>query len=202
MPATEKSAAKVIGEGQPSKMLARRIRALRNERNWTLETASSHIGLSRSALSKIERHEMSPTFNALNKLAQGFGISMTRLLEIECRKETGKLFFTHSDQGTIHTSSQYKFRAINTGLVPASRLVIVEFVIDTRDISAFDDWDRHDDENIVYILDGTVQFHQECEAKPITLNVGDSICFDARKGHAFTSLGNCAARALSVSVPV
>ena len=57
-----------------------RIRELRTERGWSLDEAASQTGLSRSSLYKIEKDKMSPTFDALRKLAEGFGIGIQQLL--------------------------------------------------------------------------------------------------------------------------
>ena len=56
------------------------MRSLRRDRGWTLETASARTGLSRSSLSKIENGRMSPTYDALLKLAGGFAIDVAELV--------------------------------------------------------------------------------------------------------------------------
>jgi len=58
--------------GQPLDLGAR-VRDLRKARNWTLEQAAGQAGLARSTLSKIENGQMSPTYEALKKLATGLG---------------------------------------------------------------------------------------------------------------------------------
>ena len=55
--------------------LGRRVRELRTEHGWSLDDASSRSGLSPSSLYKIEKNKMSPTFDALKKLANGFELS-------------------------------------------------------------------------------------------------------------------------------
>ena len=59
--------------------LGARVRELRKERGWTLEQAAGHAGLARSTLSKIENGQMSPTYEALKKLAEGLAISVPQL---------------------------------------------------------------------------------------------------------------------------
>ena len=49
--------------------LGERVRDLRKARGWTLEQAATQAGLARSTLSKIENGQMSPTYEALKKLA-------------------------------------------------------------------------------------------------------------------------------------
>lgn len=59
--------------------LGERVRELRTERGWTLEQAAQHAGLARSTLSKIENAQMSPTYDALKKLATGLDITVPQL---------------------------------------------------------------------------------------------------------------------------
>jgi transcriptional regulator with XRE-family HTH domain len=185
---------------EPSRLLAARIRALRDERGWTLDVTSEHTGLSRSALSKIERHEMSPTFNVLNKLAAGFGISMIQLMEGSAPAKSDDILFTPRGEGSIYSTSLYDIRFLKAALFPNSPLVVTEFTVEADDIKMLEQWDRHDDENFVYVLDGPMLFHSETRDGPMRLETGDSICFDARTGHAFTALPGQPARALSVTV--
>ena len=64
--------------GEPL-VLGARVRELRKERDWTLEQAAKKAGLARSTLSKIENGQMSPTYDALKKLATGLGIPVPQL---------------------------------------------------------------------------------------------------------------------------
>lgn len=57
--------------------LALRVRGLRRQRGWTLERAAQATGLARSTLSKIENGQMSPTYDALTKLATGFAVDIS-----------------------------------------------------------------------------------------------------------------------------
>ena len=61
-------------EGVELLNLGQRVRALRKGCGWTLAQASKHAGLARSTLLKIENGQMSPTYEALKKLAVGLGI--------------------------------------------------------------------------------------------------------------------------------
>ena len=58
------------GDAAPEPLnLGKRVRELRKARGWTLEQAAVQAGLARSTLSKIENGHMSPTYEALKKLA-------------------------------------------------------------------------------------------------------------------------------------
>ena len=74
---------------------------LRKARNWTLEQAAGQAGLARSTLSKIENGQMSPTYEALKKLAVGLEISVPQLFTapqrdqiLGCSNRIARLNFT------------------------------------------------------------------------------------------------------------
>ena len=64
--------------------LARRLRALRVERQWTLDDLAARSGVSRASLSRIENSEVSATAAVLGRLCAAFGLTMSRLIaEVE-----------------------------------------------------------------------------------------------------------------------
>jgi transcriptional regulator with XRE-family HTH domain len=62
-------------------LLARRIRDLRQERNWSQEDLANVSGLHRTYIGSIERAERSCTVDTLDKLALAFGISVHQLVK-------------------------------------------------------------------------------------------------------------------------
>ena len=60
--------------------LARRIRAERETRGWSLAEAATQSGVSKAMISKIERGEASPTATLLVRLASAFGLTLATLL--------------------------------------------------------------------------------------------------------------------------
>jgi len=66
-------------------LIARRVRDLRKQRGYALETLSEASGVSRSMISLIERGESSPTAAVLNKLADALGVSLAALFAEEAR---------------------------------------------------------------------------------------------------------------------
>jgi len=80
--------------------LGLRVRELRKARNWTLEQAASQAGLARSTLSKIENGQMSPTYDALKKLAIGLEISVPQLFTPPVNNQiNGRLAHTKAGGG-------------------------------------------------------------------------------------------------------
>lgn len=61
--------------------LGGRIRQLRSDRKWSLETLSNASGVSRSMLSQIERNEANPTLAVTMRIARALGITVGDLVE-------------------------------------------------------------------------------------------------------------------------
>lgn len=63
-----------------AQQLARRLRLEREARGWSLADVADRSGVSKAAVSKIERAEVSPTAVVLVKLAGAFGMTLAGLL--------------------------------------------------------------------------------------------------------------------------
>ncbi len=61
--------------------LGSRVRQLRTERDWSLETLAGASGVSRSMLSQIEREGANPTLAVTLRIARAFGMTLGELLE-------------------------------------------------------------------------------------------------------------------------
>lgn len=65
-----------------SRHLGGRVRQLRTERNWSLETLAGASGVSRSMLSQIEREGANPTLAVTLRIARAFEMTLGDLLEV------------------------------------------------------------------------------------------------------------------------
>jgi transcriptional regulator with XRE-family HTH domain len=61
--------------------IAQRLRELRSERGYSLETLAERSGVSRSNISLIERGQSSPTATVLDKLAIGLSVALASFFE-------------------------------------------------------------------------------------------------------------------------
>ena len=67
--------------------LGERVRDLRRGRGLTLNGLAELSGVSRAMISKLERGEKNPTLVVAAKLAEGLGVTLSRLAGIEERRE-------------------------------------------------------------------------------------------------------------------
>ncbi len=70
-----------------SEELGGRVLDFRRERGLTLEALAERSGVSRAMISKVERGEKNPTLVVAAKVAEGLGVSLSRLVGIEERRE-------------------------------------------------------------------------------------------------------------------
>jgi transcriptional regulator with XRE-family HTH domain len=64
-----------------SSQVSERVKALRQQRHWSLEELAAASGVSRSMLSQIERNQANPTLAVTCKIAQAFGMSLAEFVE-------------------------------------------------------------------------------------------------------------------------
>ena len=62
-------------------VVAANARAIREEKKLTLDAAAAATGVSRSMLAQIEKGEVNPTISVLWKMANGYKVSFTSLVE-------------------------------------------------------------------------------------------------------------------------
>jgi transcriptional regulator with XRE-family HTH domain len=169
--------------------LGSRVRDLRKARNWTLEQAAQQAGLARSTLSKIENGQMSPTYDALKKLAVGLDISVPQLFTPPVKDQiNGRMVITKSGQGTAHPTATYEHELLADGLTK-KQMLPYRARVRARSIDEFDGWVRHDGEEFLYVLTGVIRLYTEFY-EPIEMRRGDTAYYDASMGHNVVSLSN------------
>lgn len=106
-PETAASAAAAPPE-DPAEFLAGRLRSLRAQRKWTLDTLSQACGVSRSMLSEIERSNVNPTLAVTMSIARAFGMSIGEFLESPA--VSSNLHVIRKDDRTYHFRSGKNIR--------------------------------------------------------------------------------------------
>ena len=167
--------------------LGQRVRDLRKARGWTLEQAAVQAGLARSTLSKIENGQMSPTYEALKKLAEGLAVSVPQLFTPPSRAQvTGRRAVTRAGEGQAQATATYEHELLAQALT-RKQMLPYRARIRARDIAEFDGWVRHDGEEFLYVLTGMVRLYTEFY-EPVDMKRGDSAYYDATMGHNVVSV--------------
>lgn len=178
--------------------LGQRIKGLRQRHGWTLEQLSQRSGLARSTLSKIENGLISPTYDALIKLAGGLQMELSDMFAPQSTgASAGRRSISVSGQGLPHSTPYYE-HLILCGDLAKKDMIPFKSKIVARSFDDFEDWSRHDGEEFVYVLTGEVTLFTEFY-EPVTLRSGDCWYIDSRLGHRVVSSSPDDAEVLWVS---
>ncbi|MFT4837437.1 MAG: transcriptional regulator with XRE-family HTH domain [Psychromonas sp.] len=166
--------------------LGQRLKEIRKSFGLTLEEASKKTGLARSTLSKIENEQISPTFQAMQKLTNGLQIDLPQLFAPpKLVSATGRRDITRNNEGKAHPTSTYEHELLATQLTN-KKMMPFKSRIRARDFGDYSDWIRHDGDEFLLVLSGDITFFSEFY-EPVTLNEGDSVYYDANMGHMLIS---------------
>lgn len=166
--------------------LGARVRELRKAQGWTLDQAAKHAGLARSTLSKIENGQMSPTYDALKKLAVGLRISIPQLFTASQRDQVnGRMSVTRMNEGDAHATATYEHELLAETL-SKKQMLPYRARVRARSMEEFDGWVRHDGEEFLYVLTGMITLYTEFY-EPVNMRRGDSAYYDAAMGHNVVS---------------
>ncbi len=169
-------------ETVPPLDLGLRVRDLRKAQGWTMEQAAQRAGLARSTLSKIENGQMSPTYDALKKLAEGLQISIPQLFTPPKEGQvTGRMAVTRMGEGAHHATTTYEHDLLAETLT-RKKMLPYRARVRARNPDEFDGWVRHDGEEFLYVLTGVIRLYTEFY-EPVEMRRGDSAYYDASMGH-------------------
>ena len=109
--------------------IAARVKELRKERGYSLDVLAARSGVSRSAISTIERAETSPTAVVLEKLATGLAVPLAALFETAGAPEAPSPIARKADQQRWRDpQSGYVRRSVSPPHWPSPiRITEVEF---------------------------------------------------------------------------
>jgi len=167
--------------------LGERLKEIRRGLGLTLEEASQKTGLARSTLSKIENEQISPTFQAMQKLTSGLDINIPQLFTTPKKvNTTGRRDITRNELGKAHPTSTYEHELLATQL-SNKKMMPFKSLVRARSFDDYSDWIRHDGEEFLLVIKGEITFFSEYY-EPVNLSEGDSVYYDANMGHMLASV--------------
>ena len=175
---------------EPGAKLGESLRALRRRRRWSLATVSELTGLAVSTLSRIENDQLSLTYDKLVQLCQGLGVDLTELLSNSSAQTNdapmGRRDYTPPGQGRQIQANHYHYRYLCTDFKRKKMTPIIG-TITAKNIDEIGGFLRHDGEETVYVMDGTLELHTEFY-EPLRVETGGCVYFDSSMGHAFVAI--------------
>jgi len=169
------------------------IRSTRKRLGLTLADLSSRTGLAVSTLSKLEKGNVSLSYDKLMLLSKGLNVDMAELLtDTQAPRGTppgggGRRVVQRVGEGqSVQTRSYDQMylaaELLNKRFTPMVVEVHARTLAEFKD--EFGDFIRHPGEEFAYVLEGEIEFNSELYA-PVVLRAGDSIYFDSEMGHAY-----------------
>ena len=177
--------------------LGARIKTIRADRRMTLRDLEVASRVSRAMISKVERDEKSPTFRVLVAIANGLGVSTSRLIgahpssrETELTRRGERVSFTDSETGfERHLLSpdhpQHRFELVMHVMPPGQSTGELPIYASPTD-------------KYVVIEEGEVQLRIGAEV--FDLRNGDSIHFFLNRPYSFTNISTKPCRYYIASV--
>lgn len=166
------------------KLIAVNIKELRAYKSLTLEEAAKVTGVSRSMLAQIEKGEVNPTISVLWKIANGYKVSFTSLME---NREQGSFVIREKN---ITPLAENEGQYINYSVFPFQENKKFETYRIQIKAGGFLNAQPHltGTEEYITVFSGQVEITAGTDT--FLLDVGDSIRFMADVSHSYRNVGN------------
>lgn len=167
------------------------IRLVRRKNGWTLRQMSEKVGIPLSTLAKVEADKLSLTYDKLQQFTSRLGLTLTEFLaQAEAPPTASSVVTARRSLATGGNSVRvftpnYEYEYLCADL-REKRMVPIIARIRTRDIAQFGQPVRHQGEEFIYVLEGTIEVHLQFYTS-ITLGVGQGIYLDSTMGHAYVA---------------
>ena len=162
---------------------------MRKSQHLTLSELAERSDVSTSAISKVENGIVSPTYDIVEKLSFGLGVSLGELF-MDTQREPGsdaklrgwQVIEKRGAADSLETAN-YSTQYLCTDLKIKSMIPAVTR-LKARSIEEFGPLMEHSGEEFLYVLEGKVALHTAFYS-PVELEVGDSAYIDSTMGHAY-----------------
>ena len=162
------------------------LRVQRLTRRLTLDQLSRATGISKATLSRIENSKISPTYDAIVRIAAGLGVETQDLFISDTRsKLRGWRSVTRRGGERVIETPHYLLSILCADIVERS-FMMFSAEIKARSRDAFEQLMKHEGEEQIYVGSGEVEVLTELY-EPTRLAVGESMSFDSLMGHAIIS---------------
>jgi transcriptional regulator with XRE-family HTH domain len=169
------------------------IHLVRERNGWTLREMSDQVGIPLSTLAKVEADKLSLTYDKLQQLTSRLGMTMTEFLgqqESSTRTPPGQVVtarrsLTAEESSIRMETANYEYEYLCADL-REKRMVPILARVRAHDISEFGEPLRHEGEEFIYVLEGSIEVHLQFYT-PVVLKAGQGIYIDSTMGHAYVA---------------
>lgn len=178
--------------------LGRRLRAARKQFGWTLAEVAQRSGVSMTTISRAERGQLALGYENFSALAQVLGMDIGAMFSHEDSKVdmlSGPVI-TRKGEGMTYRGLAFSYQFLATQ-ASGKQMIPTLSTVHARAVNGPEDYARHEGEEFVYVLSGSVDVHFE-DGNVACLAAGDSLYFDSRIGHAYVCTSRRLARLVGV----
>lgn len=138
--------------------IARRVRDLRSERGYSLDTLAERSGVSRSSISLIERAQTSPTANVLDKLATALGVTLASFFDEQTPQDAPPSPLSRRADQPVWTDPASGYVRRNLSPAQPSPLQFVEVQFPAGERVAYDTGARDNEVwQQIWVISGTIE---------------------------------------------
>lgn len=166
------------------------IYLVRQQNGWTLRQMSDKVGIPLSTLAKVEADRLSLTYDKLQQFTSRLGLTMAEFLaQAETpvsdspRVVTARRSLTRDGNSIPIATPNYDYEYLCADL-REKRMVPILTRIRAHDIAEFGELVRHQGEEFIFVLEGTIEVHLQFYT-PAVLSAGQGIYIDSTMGHAY-----------------
>ena len=171
--------------------LGQRLRAYRKSRKMRLADLSQLTGMNPSTLSKIENGKISLNFSTVQKIAEDLSMPIANLIgPVEQSVPGGRRAITRRKQGHVVRHPRWDLETLCDDLIQ-KRNVFWKMTLKCRSLEEYGEFSTHLGEEFLYVIDGVIDLYTDIY-KPVRLETGDSIYFDAMTPHAYIAVSDIA----------
>jgi len=169
------------------------IRRIRYERDWSLAQMSGVVGIPLSTLAKIERGELSLTYDKLLQLSERLEIGLPELFAmptvVQNSVATGRRSVA-GEANTITVASRNYDDHYLCGDLRAKIMTPILIDVKAADITEFGPLITHEGEEFIYVVSGRIVVHTSFYG-PTVLETGGGHYLDSQMGHAYVRAPGC-----------
>jgi len=162
-----------------------RLKQLRRQRRWSLETLAEHTGLTKSYLSKVERGLSVPSIAVAIRIARKLGADVEELFSDQ-EPSPGFALTRASDRTSFGAAARGKplVQSIASGISARKMLPFVLYPAAGFDASAFKE---HEGEEFLFVHAGSIEV--AFPTATVALSAGDSLYFNSLTPHKIRASG-------------
>lgn len=172
-------------DASPMIRFAQQVRERRALAKLTLAALAERSGVTKAAISKIERHETQPSLDVAARLAEAFGVTLSEMLHQTPR---ARVVVLKPDEQVVARSHDGGIsRRVLSPTFDQSGLEFIQFEIAPGASSGVFPPHRYGTEEYIYIQQG--QMTLRINDDEVVLSAGDSLYYEAQATHELINTG-------------